>query len=73
MTTLPYGVLPPWQIVCITFNDVTHNRQEIPVEVVIVAPKKFFPITRIIDYDKRTDRLIKLGYNAAEMAFRKYF
>jgi NTE family protein len=43
------------------------------VRVVIVAPEDFFPASRIIDYDERTDLLIKQGYAAAEKAFQDHF
>ncbi len=43
------------------------------VHVVIIAPEDFFPASRIIDYDERTDLLIKQGYAAAEKAFQDHF
>ena len=43
------------------------------VRVVIVAPEDFFPASRIIDYDERTDLLIKQGYEAAGRAFQEHF
>jgi len=43
------------------------------VDVVVVAPERFFPAARIIDYDERTDQLIQLGYQAAQRAFEKHF
>jgi NTE family protein len=43
------------------------------VNVVVVAPERFFPMARIIDYDERTDRLIQLGYAAAQRAFETRF
>lgn len=43
------------------------------VKVVVVAPKDFFPMARILDYDERNDRLIQLGYEAAELAFCNHF
>jgi NTE family protein len=43
------------------------------VKVVIVAPKDFFPASRIIDYDERTNLLIEEGYNAADLAFKTAF
>ncbi|MEW5871421.1 MAG: patatin-like phospholipase family protein [Chloroflexota bacterium] len=43
------------------------------VNVVVVAPEKFFPAARILDYDERTEQLILLGYQAAERAFRGHF
>jgi NTE family protein len=43
------------------------------VKVIVVAPRQFFPMARIIDYDERTDQLIRLGYEAAERAFQHQF
>jgi predicted acylesterase/phospholipase RssA len=43
------------------------------VKVVIVAPQDFFPASRIIDYDERTNLLIEEGYNAADLAFQQSF
>jgi len=43
------------------------------VKVAVVAPERFFPAARILDYDERTDRLIQLGYQAAERAFQENF
>jgi NTE family protein len=43
------------------------------VDVIVVAPEKFFPMARIIDYDEHTDRLIQLGYQAAKHAFENRF
>lgn len=40
------------------------------VDVKIVAPEDFFPAARILDYDVYTDTIIRLGYQAAEAAFR---
>ncbi len=44
------------------------------VKDVIVAPRDFLPVARIIDYDEEASRdLIALGYRAAEHAFRRHF
>ncbi len=43
------------------------------VRVVIVAPNDFFPAARIIDYDERTQVLIRQGYQAAQHAFQQQF
>jgi len=43
------------------------------VKVAVVAPERFFPAARILDYDERTDRLIQLGYQAAERSFQENF
>jgi NTE family protein len=43
------------------------------VRVVIVAPDDFFPASRIIDYDERTDLLIEQGAKAAKKAFEDHF
>jgi hypothetical protein len=43
------------------------------VKVVIVAPQKFFPVARIIDYDQQSAELISLGYEAARQAFQQNF
>ena len=43
------------------------------VRVVIVAPQKFFPVERIIDYDQQSAELIRLGYEAARQAFQNSF
>jgi NTE family protein len=43
------------------------------VKVVIVAPEKFFPVARIIDYDQQSAELIRLGYEAARQAFQVNF
>ena len=43
------------------------------VKVVIVAPVKFFPVARIIDYDQQSAELIRLGYEAARQAFQNSF
>jgi NTE family protein len=44
------------------------------VEDIIVAPKNFMPVERIIDYDEPASRtLIQLGYEAAELAFQSKF
>jgi NTE family protein len=43
------------------------------VNVVIVAPDDFFPVSRIIDYDEASAHLIQLGYNAAQNAFESNF
>jgi NTE family protein len=43
------------------------------VKVVIVAPQKFFPVARIIDYDQQSADLIRLGYEAARQAFQNSF
>ena len=41
---------------------------------IIVAPREFLPVARIIDYDEPASReLIRLGYEAAERAFRARF
>lgn len=55
-----------------TGTDETHLQYR-EIKVVVVAPESFFPMARILDYDERTDILIKLGYQAAEGAFRKHF
>ncbi|NJL92802.1 MAG: hypothetical protein HC915_03295 [Anaerolineae bacterium] len=45
-----------------------------PVTDVIVAPERFLPVERIIDYDEPASRaLIDLGYAAAERALRAHF
>lgn len=53
------------------------NGEEPPyraVDVVIVAPDNFLPVTRIIDYDEEASRdLIAAGERAAEIAFTRYF
>jgi len=44
------------------------------VEDIIVAPREFMPVARIIDYDEPASRkLIQLGYEAAEQAFKAKF
>jgi len=43
------------------------------VKLVIVAPEDFFPAERILDYDERSDYLIRVGYQAAEKAFCENF
>jgi predicted acylesterase/phospholipase RssA len=44
------------------------------VKVVIVAPENFLPAERIIDYDPNVSRgLMKMGYIAAEKAFKQQF
>ncbi len=43
------------------------------VRVVIIAPEDFFPASRIIDYDERTDLLIEQGAKAAKKAFEDHF
>jgi NTE family protein len=44
------------------------------VEDIIVAPMEFMPVARIIDYDEPASReLIRLGYEAAERAFKAKF
>jgi NTE family protein len=43
------------------------------VNIVIVAPKEFFPVARIIDYDAESSALIAQGYAAAEAAFQKHW
>ena len=43
------------------------------VKVVVVAPRTFFSAARILDYDERTNTLIRLGYEAAESAFQHQF
>jgi len=43
------------------------------VKVVIVAPEKFFPVARIIDYDQQSAELIQLGYEAARKTFQNNF
>lgn len=44
------------------------------VQDVIVAPDRFLPVARIIDYDEPGSReLLRLGYQAAEQAFRAKF
>ena len=43
------------------------------VNVVIVAPKEFFPAARIIDYDAESAGLIQQGYDAAAAAFQKHW
>ena len=43
------------------------------VDVAIVAPKDFFPVSRIIDYDEYSGELIRLGYEAAESVFKSQF
>ena len=41
---------------------------------IIVAPREFLPVTRIIDYDEPASReLIRMGYAAAERAFQARF
>jgi NTE family protein len=52
--------------------DKTHLQYR-EIKVVVIAPESFFPMARILDYDERTDMLIKLGYQATEGAFRKHF
>jgi len=39
----------------------------------VVAPRTFYSVARIIDYDERTDMLIQQGYEAARLAFEKHF
>lgn len=44
------------------------------VDVVIVAPREFLPVARIIDYDEPASRdLIQMGYDAAQRAFQEHF
>jgi NTE family protein len=43
------------------------------VDIIVVAPERFFPAARILDYDERTTRLIELGYEAAKTAFENRF
>jgi NTE family protein len=41
---------------------------------VIVAPRDFLPVARIIDYDEPASReLIRMGYEAAQRAFQAHF
>jgi len=47
-----------------------HYRQ---VDVAIVAPKDFFSVARIIDYDEYSAELIDLGYQAAHNVFQNKF
>jgi NTE family protein len=51
----------------------TGNLQYREVKVTIVAPKDFFSVARIIDYDEYSNELIGMGYKAAQQAFRKQF
>jgi hypothetical protein len=44
------------------------------VRDIIVAPREFLPVERIIDYDEPASReLIEKGYEAAERAFKSRF
>ncbi|OQY28454.1 MAG: hypothetical protein B6I38_09105, partial [Anaerolineaceae bacterium 4572_5.1] len=43
------------------------------VKTVIVAPKDFFPVARIIDYDEQSAVLIDEGYKSAQRAFQHSF
>lgn len=43
------------------------------VDVIVVAPKDFMQVQRIIDYDEQSAVLIQLGREAAEQAFQKHF
>jgi NTE family protein len=44
------------------------------VQDIIVAPDRFLPVERIVDYDEPASReLIQLGYEAAQRAFQKQF
>ena len=43
------------------------------VKVTIVAPKDFFSVARIIDYDEYSRELIDFGYMAAQQAFQENF
>jgi hypothetical protein len=40
------------------------------VNVTIVAPQEFFPVSRILDYDQWSSVLIEKGYQAAQRAFQ---
>jgi NTE family protein len=51
-------------------KDELHYRK---VNVAIIAPKDFFNVARIIDYDEESAELIKLGYAAAEAEFIQQF
>ncbi len=49
-------------------EDVTYRQ----VDVIIVAPEGFLPLTRVINYDKTASQeLIRLGKDAAQKAFEK--
>ncbi len=50
-------------------RDEVHPRRHRLVEVKILAPKDFFPVARILDYDVYSETLIRLGYEAAQQAF----
>lgn len=43
------------------------------VDVVMVAPKEFYSVARIIDYDEESKHLINDGYEAAQEAFKTNF
>jgi NTE family protein len=43
------------------------------VNVVVVAPETFFPISRIVDYDDHSAELIRLGYQAAKTTYEQSF
>jgi len=51
-------------------NKELHYRK---VDVAIVAPKDFFPVARIIDYDEYSGELINFGYQAAQQVFKDRF
>ena len=51
-------------------NEILHYRK---VDVAIVAPKDFFSVARIIDYDEYSAELIDFGYKAAQRVFQEQF
>ena len=64
-----------------SFNEMARMHQEAGhpqhyrrCEDIIVAPREFMPVERIIDYDEPASRqLIQMGYEAAERAFMEKF
>lgn len=64
-----------------SFNELALARREMEgqqayriVDEVIVAPEKFLPVERIIDYDREASQtLIDMGYAAAKAAFEESF
>lgn len=64
-----------------SFNEIVEMQDEAgkprthrPVKEVIVAPERFLPVERIIDYDEAAStHLIDMGYQAAQKAFTEQF
>ena len=82
--TLDWSLLASFRIslkMLRAFNKIADHQHETGQEVtyrqvkdIIVAPDRFLPVARIIDYDEPASRqLIQLGYEAAEAAFKEKF